>query len=343
MNRKISYICNFGLMIYVFFSFGQFANAETPKLKSTEVDFFDQASQRPAKVKFWYQAATNICEGKICLRQSQNKHKVAVISHGAFGSPHEMSWLGYALASQGWLVAGVAHFGESWVYGTETIDPSVVSKFWQRPQEVSFVIDSLSEKGIFNLTLQTNNILMFGHSSGGFTALAMAGAKLEAGKSEAYCSSAESKGDKGCDYGSQRKVPSLNDDMLKKIGSLQAQMQDSRIRAVIALDPALGHAVSESSLKGIKTPTLIIGSVDNDFLPFTRHAKYYAEQLQNAELIGVEQGAGHFIYLNECDYNREVKGVPLCKDREGVNRHLIQKELLNQVFTFIYSKGLNEI
>jgi len=342
MNRKISNMCNVSLMLYIFFSGVQTVNAKTSELKTTEIEFFDQATKRPAKVKFWYQADESSCNSKICLRTTQTKHNVAVISHGAFGSPNEMNWLGYALASQGWVVAGVAHFGESWVYGKETIDPSVISRFWQRPQEASFVIDSLSDDGLFNMPLRTEKILMLGHSSGGFTTLAMAGAKLEADKSKAYCRSAKSTGDKGCNYGSQRKSKPLSDDMLKKVGALQSQMQDSRIAAVISLDPALGHAVNENSLKSINVPALIIGSVDNDFLPFSTHAKYYADHIDNAQLVGIEQGAGHFIYIDACNYSREVKGVPLCKDRSGVNRKLLQKQILNKIFGFIHNKDLNK-
>ncbi|MDO6567057.1 hypothetical protein Q4561_08295 [Alteromonas sp. 1_MG-2023] len=336
-------------------SAGVGANASF-ELKTQDVDFFDQKANRPAKVKFWYQADTRACDAKICLRSAQNKHKVAVISHGAFGSPNSMNWLGYALASQGWIVAGVAHYGESWVYGQDTIDPSVLQRFWQRPQEISFVIDSLTKSGLFNHSLETDDIVMFGHSSGGFTALAMAGAKLAAGKSEAYCMSEKAKDDKGCDYSAKKassvesssvnsssvknSTKPLSKEMLEKIGILQAQMKDERITSVIAFDPALGHAANEASLKAIKVPTLILGSVDNDFLPYETHAKYYADNIPNAKLVGVEQGAGHFIYIDDCNNDREVKGVPLCKDRDGVDRKALQKQLLNHVFQFI-SSGKN--
>lgn len=326
-------------LLGLFFSKQSLAN-NSLELKSTEVDFFNQKSNRPVKVKFWYQANSAPCEEKICLLKTQSPDKVAVVSHGAFGSPREMNWLGYALASQGWLVAGVSHYGESWVYGPQTIDPSSVMKFWLRPQDVSFTIDSLSDTGLFNTPLNTNNVLMLGHSSGGFTTLAMAGAKLAAGKTQEYCSSEKAKEDKGCSYGSQKQKQPANKKMINKVGKLQATMQDNRVSAVIALDPALGYAASEESLKDINVPTLVIGSVENDFLPFDSHAQYYANNISGAKLVGIEQGAGHFIYIDQCDANREVNGVPLCKDREGVNRKQMQKQVLNHIFGFIYRNGL---
>ncbi|MBQ4848103.1 hypothetical protein [Pseudoalteromonas sp. MMG005] len=252
-----------------------------------------------------------------------------------------MNWLGYALASQGWLVAGVAHYGESWVYGPETIDSKAASQFWNRPQDVSFTIDSLAKSQLFNIQLKTDRVLILGHSSGGFTALATLGAKLEAGKSEAYCASRKAHQDKGCLYSMQNQRKPMSQELVTKIGQLQDQMQDDRIIAAIALDPALGHATSRQSLQGISAPTLVIGSVNNDFLPYIEHAKYFASHIQNAQLIGIEQGAGHFIYIDQCDLALEANGVPICKDRHGVDRKVLQKQILNNIFSFIYKNNLS--
>lgn len=340
MNLNITRLCCACIMLFILFFSAQAISGSAMELKTTEVDFFNHKVNRPVKIKFWYQGGVELCEAKVCLSPKQKNQRVAIISHGAFGSPREMNWLGYALASQGWVVAGVAHFGESWVYGAQNIDPSSAMRFWQRPEDVSFAIDSLSEGGLFNTSLKTDNVIMFGHSSGGFTSLAMAGAILEEGKSQAYCSLEKAKDDRGCDYGQQNKRKPMNKDMLKKIGLLQEKMQDERVAAVIALDPALGHAVSEQSLANINVPTLILGSIENDFLPYSTHSKHYAEHIQGANLVGIEQNAGHFVYIDKCDSERKVKGVYLCKDRDGVDRKKIHKEILGHVFSFIYRNGL---
>lgn len=318
------------------------ALANSPiELKTTEVDFFNQQANRPTKVKFWYQGGSGSCATKICLSKTQNSQRIAIISHGAFGSPRSMNWLGYSLASQGWLVAGVAHYGESWVYGTETIDPKTAAQFWNRPQDVSFTLDRLAENGLFNISLRTNKVLILGHSSGGFTALATIGAKLEAGKSKAYCSSEKAILDKGCLYSHKNQNKPMNQEMVSEIGQLQNQMQDDRVVAAIALDPALGHATSKQSLQSINVPVLVIGSVQNDFLPFTEHAQNYANHIKNANLIGIEQGAGHFVYIDQCESEIEANGVPICEDRKGVDRKAIQKQTLNQIFSFIYKNNLS--
>ena len=341
MNYKIIKRCFIFLTILLAITNKQALASISIKLKTTEIDFFNQQINHPTKVKFWFQSDNESCHSKICLSKDQKPSKVAIISHGAFGSPRSMNWLGYALASQGWLVAGVAHYGESWVYGQETIDRSAVIRFWNRPQDVSFVIDSLSEKDLFNVSIKSNNVIMLGHSSGGFTALALAGAKVVNGKSETYCKSEKAKLDKGCLYGRQDNTKPMSKELVNKIGKLQEQMIDERIVATIALDPALGHATSEQSLKNITIPTLIVGSVDNDFLPFSEHANYFATHIKNASLVGINLGAGHFIYLDQCDFDLKANGVSLCKDREGVDRKAIQKQILKHIFGFIYKNGLN--
>ena len=341
MNLKIARFCCIALKLLALLGSAQASSSGIMELRTTEVDFVNQQMNRPTKIKFWYQGSVEPCKATICLSPQQSSHRVAIISHGAFGSPREMNWLGYALASQGWVVAGVAHFGESWVYGTKNIDPSSAIRFWQRPQDVSFVIDSLSNEGLFNTSLKTDKVIMLGHSSGGFTSLAMAGAKLEAGKSEAYCTSAKANEDKGCSYSQQSKHEPITEARLTKIGLLQEKMRDERVKAVIALDPALGQAVSEKSLESIKVPVLVIGSLENDFLPYRTHSEYYANHIQGANLIGIELGAGHFVYIDQCDSDRKIKGVSLCKDREGVDRKAIQKQILDYIFSFIYSNELN--
>ena len=51
---------------------------------------------------------------------------VIVMSHGAFGSARNYSWIGEHMARHGFLVLGVSHFRESPIYGQETIDPGSV-------------------------------------------------------------------------------------------------------------------------------------------------------------------------------------------------------------------------
>jgi predicted dienelactone hydrolase len=53
-----------------------------------------------------------------------------------------------------------------------------VTRFWQRTEDVSFVIDSLDTVLPKHLTMANANIVVMGHSSGGHTAAALAGVTM---------------------------------------------------------------------------------------------------------------------------------------------------------------------
>ena len=70
---------------------------------------------------------------------------VIVMSHGAMGSARGHSRLASELAARGFVVAGVSHYRESWIYGPTTIDRAAVLRLWDRPPDLSFALDSLPQ------------------------------------------------------------------------------------------------------------------------------------------------------------------------------------------------------
>jgi predicted dienelactone hydrolase len=103
----------------------------------------------------------------------------------------------------------------------------------------------------------------------------------------------------------------------------------------VLLDPALGPAATVDSLRSVTVPTLVIGAADNDFLPFAAHARHYAEQIRGARLVALERGEGHFVFIDACGHDAEAQGVPLCRDREGVDRNRVHTELLASIAAFL--------
>lgn len=292
------------------------------------VDLYRSVKKRPIKVDIWYK--DHACAVKACQPTPDKKLNIAILSHGVMGSAKDYSWLAYPLAAQGWIVIGVNHFGESWRYGRENIDPSSVTRFWQRTEDVSFTIDSLDTILPKKLASTKANIVVIGHSSGGYTAAALAGVSLEGKQMYEYCASKQATGDLGCSYGKREGLSEIKSSDLKLSSGL-----DSRINKIIMLDPAMGPASTVNSMQSVAIPVLIIGSKDNDFLPFEYHAKFYADNIPNAQLVALNKGEGHFVYINTCDNNYKARGVSLCQDREGVNRSQVHQRLISHVLQFI--------
>lgn len=300
------------------------------ELAYLEIDLFDEKRLRPVKISAWYHAGSP-CERRICLDLSadQSEAKIAIVSHGAFGSPREMNWLGYGIAKQGWLVLGVAHHGESWVYGKSSINYSIVSKKWLRAQDLSFVLDQLfHSNSLINREVDKDSIVIAGHSLGGYSALSLAGVRQDMKAMVAYCKNAMAT-DKGCRYGYPNKESSLSSNLIP------VNLKDERVNALILLDPALGPLASQSSLKQVILPTLIIGSVENDFLNYEAHAGYYASLIKDAQLVKLATGEGHFVYLDQCQHEHKVMGTSLCEDRQNVDRAEVHSRLLAEIIRFI--------
>lgn len=301
------------------------------KLVSYEIDFFDQDRQRPIKATLWYPQG-NGCEANSssrCLATNSSKAKLVVFSHGAMGSVRSMNWLAYPLAAKGYVVAGINHYGESWVYGRENIRPQAALKLWERPLDISFTLDQFKKQSPFQIPLDIENTTAIGFSSGGSTVLSLAGARYAFEQARIHCQKA-AKVDLSCRY--------TQDDLPELPKRAKQTLQDNRIKQVIALDPAAGHITSAKSLTTITAKTLIFGLANGDFLPLQYHAGFYQEYIKNSELYRFEGNEGHFVFQDSCELDISVHGITLCKDKKGVDRKKVQQVALSRIFEFLSSE-----
>jgi predicted dienelactone hydrolase len=210
-----------------------------------------------------------------------------------------------------------------------TIDRAAVLRLWDRPPDLSFALDSLPKIPELAPLLDMTRVAALGHSSGGNTVIALGGARLDRGALMAYCRTDAATGDHGCDYAAGATAAA---DTPPEAG---ASYRDPRVRAIVAFDPAAGPGYTKESLADVTVPVLIVGAARNDFLPFDQHAKRYADNLPNATLITLDSGEGHFVFLDPCTLDLEANGVPLCKDRPGVDRAAVQDRLADEVVAFL--------
>lgn len=215
------------------------------------------------------------------------------------------------------------------MYGAETIDPGAVTRLWDRPGDCTFALTELLKHEDFEPMIDRARIAVIGHSSGGATAVALAGARFDPTALSAYCQSADARDDRGCEYARQPgHLPGVPAEATKSF-------RDVRITSIVVMDPAAGPGYSAAALGRVDVPVLVIGSEDNDFLPFARHAGRYAALLPTASLITLRSGEGHFVYLNPCTSDLSANGVPLCVDRNGVDRRAVHAWLAPQILAFL--------
>ncbi|MDX2389277.1 alpha/beta hydrolase [Streptomyces sp. DK15] len=94
------------------------------------------------------------------------------VSHGTGGSGGEMRWLVRPLREAGFRVAALDHHGNNFVDGYE---PEGFLHVWERPRDVSFALDALDREQ------PLGPVGAAGFSLGGYTAAALAGARVDPG------------------------------------------------------------------------------------------------------------------------------------------------------------------
>jgi len=278
------------------------ADAGRPhKVGVTQVQFTDAARQRPLPTRIWYPAADTANETPQAYNHAfkgtaapdaafgGDPAPLIVLSHGDKGNNTNQVWLAEALAAHGNIVAAVDH----WKNTTDDNEPEETVRVWQRPQDMSFVISALLADPAWKARIDPARIGATGHSSGGYTALALAGAVYAPLRMQAYCASAEA----GTDCTFARGVAFERIDFSPSGRSYR----DPRVRAVFAMAPALGPGMQPDSLKAIRVPVQIVAAANDEILPFPQHAARYAREIPGARLATLE-GGGHFVFMPECTF-----------------------------------------
>ena len=305
--------------------------------------------QRPVLIDWWYPAREGspavfdygLGQGRVVEQGTlaPGLYPLIVLSHGAFGAARNYSWIAEALVRAGYLVAGVSHYGESYVYGASTIDPWAVLDVRARPRDISAVLDFVEERSWATRSVDWQRIGFLGHSSGGATGLLLAGARFDEQQMGHHCTTKAAARARGCDYAKNRFSNRANSRSAEALLS----HRDKRIAAVVLLDPALGPGFYDYSNIDRDIAGLVVGSANNDFLPAEFHAGLIGSRWPGAETHWLSSGEGHFVYLNECARDLFANSVALCADRPNVSRRAVHRELEGYILSFFAREILGKL
>lgn len=229
---------------------------------------------------------------------------LVVLSHGFGADRFFLNYMAEHLSSHGLTVVSLEHPGSN-LKALEglPIDPAIVespsrllpaSEFLDRPRDVSFVLDRLEDlnqqadfQGLFN----TEDVTIIGHSLGGYTGLALAGAKLDLRSLQTFCDTIQPLAVSPADW-LQCAVVDLPEQ--------QADLSDDRIKQVMAMNPLVGQLFGEAGLSEVKVPTLMMTAtkdgvtptLDQQLKPFTQLAgpKYLLAVIGGTHLSSGDPG-----------------------------------------------------
>lgn len=304
-------------------------------------------SGRPLSAMVWYPSevaaeAAKVGENAVfygisAVRNAAPKtgtHPLVVLSHGYGGSWRNLNWLAGELVAKGYVVAAPSH------PGTTSMDRRIeeAGRLWERPRDVSRVIDALSEDASVAGDIDENRIAVIGHSLGGWTAMVLAGARFDPERRKADCEI--NKTIAACTFWSRLQV-SEEAYGRQRLASIEP---DERIGAVVSLDLGLARGFTPASLSAVSVPTLVLAAgTDTADIPARLESGYLAEFLPKATARYVEiPDATHFSFMQLCKPGAEAlieEEAPgesfVCKDGGTRDRAVIHRQVADEVIDFL--------
>lgn len=237
-------------------------------------------------------------------------YPLVVISHGLGGSRYLYYILAEHLASYGFVVAAVDHVGTTIrEYIQKTADlgsQNDITSLYYRPSDIVRTIayaDTLTATGgpLAGL-IDTKNVAVWGHSTGGTTAFQAAGARIDLTALKTWC--ADKQADKwaaeSCQFLDHKNELATLYGVSNPDTGLFPALWDTRVRAVVAAAPGGElHAFGTTGIAAVQVPTLIMfGTADPSVFP-TYNALWAYDQIgsSNKSLLTFDNG-GHLMFGN---------------------------------------------
>ena len=314
----------------------------------TEAQYTDEERSRQLELYVWYPTdettPVELFEDNAAFRGfsaikdapvADATYPLVVLSHGSGGNRANQGWLAVELARQGAIVVAMNHPGST------SRDSAAATNIltWNRPADVSFVLDSLLKDSQFSPHIDSERVAVVGHSLGGYTALAVGGAELSLENFIAYCDEFPNNPD--CIFYREGDVDLTQVERSK----FERSNRDERVKAVVAIDPAYARSFQAESLDTLTDTLLIAPTVEAGEADL--QVSYLAEQLAPEHDLIELAGAQHFTFLPECKAAGyyllmvvERGGEVLCKRERGETRAEYHSEVATQVIDFLQMNGV---
>jgi predicted dienelactone hydrolase len=260
--------------------------------------------------------------------QPEDKVKgLILLSHGTGGSEVGHTSLAEGLARQGYLVAALRHPGDNW-QDLSLRQTSLQNYFSTRPQQASHVISALLNDPEWKDRIASDakgpRVGALGHSAGGYTVLALAGARPDASRFASHCAQHR-----------------MDDPIFCGIGGKQARttasaaappLADARVRAVVAMAPA-GAVFSAASFADVKVPIAIYSADKDRFLVPRFHAEWVARNFPTAQFHHVPN-ALHFAFMDTPTMAIATEDGDVATDLPGFKRQDFLRQLQREIPDF---------
>lgn len=231
---------------------------------------------------------------------------LVLVSHGTGGTLWAYRDLAAHLARHGFVVALVEHLGNS---RADNSLAGTTANLVNRPRQLHLAIDAVLADALLGSQVAIDKgVGAIGHSMGGYSALALAGGQPWTGPEE-----------RGNSHSEPVEV-----------------VHDTRLRALVLLNPAAAWFMPEGALRGVTAPILLLTGERDDATPawqsdIVRHGVAHPTTVVDQ----VVPGAGHFSFMSPFPAAMTRPEFPPSQDPPGFDRVAFQPQLHAKVLGFL--------
>jgi predicted dienelactone hydrolase len=247
---------------------------------------------------------------------------VIVVSHGLGLDSSNFRYLAHHLAAHGFAVVIPNHPVNHQQINSLLVEKrksltnsnsqfSDPSEFKDRPLDIKFILDELEKSNKSDARLQNRlnlqQVGVFGQSLGGYTALALAGAKIDFQQLREDCQPEIL--DKTWNISLLLQCRALE---LPTKSSSKYNFRDERVKAAIAVNPITSSIFGQQGLSHIQTPVMIVGSSEDTVAPsLPEQILPFSWVTQPHKYLVMLLGATHFSTIgNSSEQSKQVQLPP---------------------------------
>jgi predicted dienelactone hydrolase len=229
-----------------------------------------------------------------------------VISHGVAEDKETFAYLAQHLTSYGFAVAILEHPGsdakkiQQYISGLG--ESPKAEELINRPLDVKFLLDNLESDAGLQTKINFQQIGAVGHSYGGYTTLTLAGATIDFEQVRKVCNPNKL-------LNPSSFLQCRADELLDK--NNLPNIQDPRIKAVIALNPLSSVILGQKGLSKIQVPVMMVGGSQDIITPTVPEQirPYTWLKTPNKYLTIIENGT-HFSVSEKVNSREQIVPVP---------------------------------
>jgi predicted dienelactone hydrolase len=306
------------------------ANLQNPGIftfKKSTLEFFDLTRERHLLTDIY-------------IPNLQNTTPVIVISHGLGLDSSNFRYLAKHLASHGFAVV-VPNHPHLFFNNRNKRKLQEANEFINRPLDIKYILDQLEKTnqsdGEFKGKLNLQQVGIFGQSFGGYTALALAGAKINFQQLQQDCQPDALQDTWNMSLLLQCRALELQN---KSTQQENINLRDQRIKAAIAVNPITSSIFGESGLNQMQTPVMFIGSSEDTVAPALYEQILPFSWLTNPhKYLVMLVGATHFSSIgNSNPGSQQIALPPDMVGNASQARAYINSLSLPFFQTFVYQK-----